>query len=549
MLISAAITEKHMGSKLLFRDLSFSVPEGAKIGLIGRNGIGKSTLFGLLSGEDTDYVGTMERKRGIRVIATAQEHAAVANLNPLEYVLHSVPRYQELKQIVATYPDTMGSDLDKIHVYTEALQEFTEAGYYTVEDEIVEALGRFSIDMEAALRPLGKLSGGQKRFMELVKVTFAKPDLILLDEPTNHLDYHGKALFLEWLKDVRTAVCVISHDRDVLKHVKTVIEIRDYRAFTFPGNYDAYIAQNGTATVTQIGQYESTLKRLETLHKQIQTARARKGSASDARPKILEERLQREYDALKATVEKPSFWIDRDTTAELGRGMAERYQRYKARTIRIGATASDRHAHKLLDVEELSVGYADKRLFSGVSFALSHGDRLEIHGRNGAGKSTLIKAVLGAVAGASFTGTIFHGSITGSGKLRVGVYEQEIDPRFLSLTLGKAVEQLYAEYGKPLTNQEINALLADYLFDPIQDRELRLSQLSGGQKARFQLMRMLCASPNLLILDEPTNHLDLPSIEELEAALETYRGAIIYVSHDSYFSQRMGGAVLQIGKA
>src|SRR5690606_34968476 len=161
-------------------------------------------------------------------------------------------------------PDTMGSDLDKIHVYTEALQEFTEAGYYTVEDEIVEALGRFSIDMEAALRPLGKLSGGQKRFMELVKVTFAKPDLILLDEPTNHLDYHGKALFLEWLKDVRTAVCVISHDRDVLKHVKTVIEIRDYRAFTFPGNYDAYIAQNGTATVTQIGQYESTLKRLET---------------------------------------------------------------------------------------------------------------------------------------------------------------------------------------------------------------------------------------------------------------------------------------------
>ena len=546
MLINATITEKHMGSKLLFRDLQFLIEENVKVGLIGRNGIGKSTLFGILSGDDTDFAGTIERKKGIRVVLTAQEHSAVEHLSALEYILQFVPDYHKLKDIIETYPDTMGEDLDKIHVYSEAIQEFSEYNYYTVEDEIVEGLRKFDISFEAAMRPLSRLSGGQKRFVELVKVGFSRADLILLDEPTNHLDYYGKELFLRWLRTLRTAVCIISHDRDVLKEVRSVIEIRDQHAFTYPGNYDAYIKQNGTATVTQIGQYESTLKRLETLHKQIQAARARKAGASDSRPKILEDRLQREYDALKESMEKPSFWIDRDTTAELGKDTAQSYERYKARSIRIATTEKDKYAHQLLEVEKLSVGYS-KPLFSGIKFSLSHGGRLELRGRNGAGKSTLLKAIMAQVNNAPFDGTVFEGAIIGNGRLRVGVYEQEINSQYLTMPLGMAVRQVYMEAGVPLIEQQLNGILAAYLFEPTKDKELLVQQLSGGQKARFQLIRMLCQNPNLLILDEPTNHLDLPSIEELEDALLTYHGAIIYVSHDSYFTNRIGGDVIQIG--
>jgi ATPase subunit of ABC transporter with duplicated ATPase domains len=548
MLLTASIAEKYMGSKLLFRDLVFSVQEDTKVGLIGRNGVGKSTLFGMLTGEDTDFLGSIERKKGLSIILTAQEHFLSEEVTTLDYILQHVPRYYELKEIIDTYPNHMGDDLEKIHTYSEALQEFGDNNYYTVEDEIVEALRQFDIDLDAALRPLISLSGGQKRFVELVKVGFSRADLILLDEPTNHLDYYGKALFLRWLKGVKTAVCIISHDRDVLKEVNAVIEVRDYQAFTYPGNYESYIKQNGTATVTQIGQYESALKRLETLHKQIQTARARKGAASDSRPKILEERLQREYDALEASLEKPSFWIDKGTTAELGKDVTERYDRYKARTITIGSAQKDKHVHQLLELHEVTAGY-DKQLFPYVSFTLSHGDKLEIRGRNGAGKSTLLNTILSEVAGYATEAKMFHGSIKASGRLRVGVYEQEIDPKYLSMPLGRAVEQVYIAARQPLVGQTLNGILASYLFDPIRDKELLVKQLSGGQKARFQLIRMLSGNPNLLILDEPTNHLDLPSIEELEEALLQYHGALLYVSHDSYFLERMAGQVIHIGKA
>jgi len=548
MLLNALITEKYMGSKLLFKDLSFLLQENTKVGLIGRNGIGKSTLFGILSGEDHDFLGNVERKKGISIIATAQEHHDLGDVSSLEYVLRFVPNYHRLKEIVDTYPDTMGDDVEKIHLYSEALQEFTDHNYFTVEDEIAESLRQFDIDLDATLRPLSSLSGGQKRFVELVKVAFSGADLILLDEPTNHLDYYGKSLFIKWLKSQRTAMCIISHDRDVLKEVQAIVEIRDSQAFTYPGNYDAYIKQNGIGTVTQIGQYESSIKRLETLHKQIQVVRARKGAASDNRPKILEERLQREYDALEASLEKPSFWIDRDTAADLSKDVTESYERYKAKTISINASGKDSHRHQLLEVHQLGVGY-DHQLFPSVSFTLSHGDRLQIRGRNGAGKSTLLKAIIAATSTAHTDVKTFHGFIKGGGKLRLGIYEQEISSQYLSMPLVRAIEKVYIAAGQTLVGQNLNSILAQYLFDPMRDRDLLVSQLSGGQKARFQLIKMLCNNPNLLILDEPTNHLDLPSIEELEDTLKEYHGAVIFVSHDSYFLEHLGGLVIQVGKA
>ncbi len=547
MLLSATINEKHMGAKLLFRNLKFVLQDGERVGLIGRNGIGKSTLFGILTGEDTDYQGVVEKQRNIRVVVTAQEHFDVDNLTAVEYVLRNAPDYYRLKQIVETYPATMGEDLEKIHIYSEALESFIARDYYTIEDDVVAALERLQIDLEAAFRPLKSLSGGQKRFVELVKVSFAQPDLILLDEPTNHLDYHGKALFLAWLKDLKTACCIISHDRDVLAQVGSIVEIRDFQAFVYPGNYDSYIRQNGTNTVTQVNQYEAALKRLSVLHAQLQLANARKAGASNSRPRILADRLQRDYDKLKDNLEKPSFWIDRQTTEALGKDTAESYDRYKAKTINLGTTAKDRHKHELLAVNELSVGYT-QALFEPISFRMEHGDRLILRGRNGAGKSTLVNTILATAEAGPASSRVFSGTIKTSSSIRIGVYKQEIDSRYLDTPLGEAIARVYSEADIPTDEQKINAILSRYLFEPTRDKSITIRNLSGGQKARFQLICMLSTNPNLLILDEPTNHLDLPSVEELEDAILEYPGAVICISHDGHFIDRIGGQVLQIGQ-
>lgn len=535
-----------MGTKLLLKEASLIVQERQKVALIGRNGAGKSTLFGILSGDDTDYIGTLETQKGLRVVATAQEHHDLDTTTAVHYVLDHIPEYFSLQHILETYPDTMGDDMDKIHTYTEAIQTFTERNYYSAEEEIVQMLAHFDIDIDAAYRPLGSLSGGQKRFVELVKVSFSQADLLLLDEPTNHLDYHGKEQFLRWLKQLSTAAVIISHDRDVLRQVSAVIELRDMKLHTYAGNYDSYIKQNGTSTVTQISQYESAKKRLEILRKQMLTAKARMGGASTDRPKILYERLKAEHEKLKDSLTKPSFWIDKDTIENLSDTVTESYDKYKTRGIKIRVAKPDTHVFQLLELEKVSVGYGSP-LIERISFTLQHGERIQLRGRNGAGKSTLMNAVRSVAAGTTPT-TLLAGTIEPSPRLRLGVYEQEINSNYLDLTLGEAVSLFYNEAGNGIPIDQVRAVIATYLFNPVSDMGLQVRQLSGGQKARLQLIKMLCNNPNLLILDEPSNHLDLPSIEELEEALQAFTGAIIYVSHDSYFIENMGGQVLQVGK-
>jgi ATPase subunit of ABC transporter with duplicated ATPase domains len=187
-------------------------------------------------------------------------------------------------------------------------------------------------------------------------------------------------------------------------------------------------------------------------------------------------------------------------------------------------------------------------LFKDVSLSLREGGRIRLHGRNGAGKTTLVNAIMSSVRGTSLACTKFGGHIATEKELNLGYYEQEIDAGYLELTLAEAIEQVYASKGQNITDQRTKQLLSDYLFNPMSDGETPLSQLSGGQKARFQLIAMLANDPQILVLDEPTNHLDLPSIEELEQALMSYHGAILYISHDSYFAEKLGGQTVQIGE-
>lgn len=555
MLLSVEIQDKHYGDKVLYNNLSFALDKNEKVGLIGRNGVGKSTLFAMLAGDDTDYDGEIQIARGTIIVSTRQEHHELLETPVIEYILSELPNYTELKTIIDTYPETMGTSQTKMNKYSDALEQFSSLGYYTIEDSVMQQLATYQIDEPKARGPLGNLSGGQKRFVELVKIAHANADLALIDEPTNHMDYAAKDAFVKWLKDISgLTVLVITHDRDVLKVVDRVIDIRDGQAFSYKGNYDSYLRQNSTSTVSAIQSYEVAQATIVNLKKQIEYARRMKAGASTAGGKknpfiVMEDRLTKQLKQLEAANPKPNFWIDRESINQMHSKTAASYDKYKAKNIRIGSVDTHNRGAQLpiIDVHDLSLGYSNP-LFTNVSFQLPEGGRIRLHGRNGAGKTTLIKTIVATANGAKGDATAFAGYIDIRAKLTIGMYEQEIAAQYLDLPLELALERLYLDQGLSISDQRIRQLMGDYLFDPITDAKIPLNTLSGGQKARFQLIAMLSNNPQLLILDEPTNHLDLPSIEELENALHKYKGAIIFVSHDGYFVNGFEHETITIGK-
>ena len=607
MIADIHITEKSFGDKTLMRDVKFSVDDGEKVGVVGRNGVGKSTLFGVLAGTDTDYIGEVIFRRGITVASTAQEHHGLGDQTVLSYILAGLPEYASLKKIIDEYPETMGDNMRKIEEYTQALERFDQKGFYQIEEKIARELDKFQLS-GCGGRPLGSLSGGQKRLVEIVKIMYAGAHLALIDEPTNHMDYVAKQQFIDWMSaQPRQAMLIITHDRDVLGRVDRIIELKDGRAVSYRGNYDAYLKQNAQATAAGMNNFEQVEKRMANLKQKVLDYQRLKEKSRNPGTIQKFKRLEHEARAELAELsemDKPTFWIDKESAGQLDYKSAERYGKFKARNIRLSMKdAASRSQHVLVRVEDAAVGVDERILFEGVNIDLREGEAVELRGRNGAGKTTLIRMLLASgdvarpsrkhlslqagapptdLAGAlgahsperqslqkkSLTSQLeytqkkselsyapdksIHSPILYSGNLfldpqvRVGVYEQEIDEQYLADPLEVAIEKLYLSRDLPISETKIRQLLADYLFTEA-DRMTPVARLSGGQKARFQIIAMLANDPQLLILDEPTNHLDLPSIEELETALTKYSGAILYVSHDNYFRQAIGGEVVQIG--
>ena len=623
MIADIHITEKSFGDKTLMRDVKFSVDDGEKVGVVGRNGVGKSTLFGILAGTDSDYTGEVIFRRGITVASTAQEHHGLGGQTVLSYILAGLPEYAGLKKIIDEYPETMGDNMRKIEEYTQALERFDQKGFYQIEEKIGRELDNFQLS-GCGERPLGSLSGGQKRLVEIVKIMHAGAHLALIDEPTNHMDYVAKQQFIDWMSSQpRQAMLIITHDRDVLGRVDRIIELKDGRAVSYRGNYDAYLKQNAQATAAGMNNFEQIEKRMVNLKQKVLDYQRLKEKSRNPGTIQKFKRLENEARAELAELsemDKPTFWIDKESAGQLDYKSAERYGKFKARNIRLSMKdAASRSQHVLVRVEDAAVGVGEQILFEGVDIDLREGEVVELRGRNGAGKTTLIRMLLasGDVAarashktirdplkpaqifsetplapnapaaappaleavkrsrgadvsaersrsissgdasekstpaqecGAAVTPILYSGNLFLDPQVRVGVYEQEIDERYLADPLEAAIEKLYLSRDLPISDTKIRQLLADYLFTEA-DRMTPLERLSGGQKARFQIIAMLANDPQLLILDEPTNHLDLPSIEELETALAKYSGAILYVSHDNYFRQEIGGEVVQIGAA
>ena len=623
MIADIHITEKSFGDKTLMRDVKFSVDDGEKVGVVGRNGVGKSTLFGILAGTDTDYTGEVIFRRGITVASTAQEHHGLGDQTVLSYILAGLPEYSSLKKIIDEYPETMGDNMRKIEGYTQALERFDQKGFYQIEGKIGRELDNFQLSGRGGC-PLGSLSGGQKRLVEIVKIMHAGAHLALIDEPTNHMDYVAKQQFIDWMSSQpRQAMLIITHDRDVLGRVDRIVELKDGRAVSYRGNYDAYLKQNAQATAAGMNNFEQVEKRMTNLKQKVLDYQRLKEKSRNPGTIQKFKRLENEARAELAELsemDKPTFWIDKDSAEQLDYKSAERYGKFKTRNIRLlMKDAASRSQHVLVRVEDAAVGVGERILFEGVNIDLREGEAVELRGRNGAGKTTLIRMLLasGDVAarashkiirdplkpaqifsemplasnastaappaleavehsriasapaersrsissgdasekstpaqerGAAVTPILYSGNLFLDPQVRVGVYEQEIDERYLADPLEAAIEKLYLSRDLPISDTKIRQLLADYLFTEA-DRMTPLERLSGGQKARFQIVAMLANDPQLLILDEPTNHLDLPSIEELETALAKYSGAILYVSHDNYCRQAIGGEVVQIGAA
>ncbi len=626
MIADIHITEKSFGDKTFMRDVKFSVDDGEKVGVVGRNGVGKSTLFGILAGTDTDYTGEVIFRRGITVASTAQEHHGLGDQTVLSYILAGLPEYASLKKIIDEYPETMGDNMRKIEEYTQALERFDQKGFYQIEEKIARELDNFQLS-GCGERPLGSLSGGQKRLVEIVKIMHAGAHLALIDEPTNHMDYVAKQQFIDWMSSQpRQAMLIITHDRDVLGRVDRIVELKDGQAVSYRGNYDAYLKQNAQATAAGMNNFEQVEKRITNLKQKVLDYQRLKEKSRNPGTIQKFKRLEHEARAELAELsemDKPTFWIDKQSAGQLDYKSAERYGKFKARNIRLSMKdAASRSQHVLVRVEDAAVGVGERILFEGVNIDLREGEAVELRGRNGAGKTTLIRMLLGQRRGSdsSLSGKsmvsrtvlpdafdleetagsrtaasapqssarahsslksppeifrkrsaetsatrerstvsgvegvapaapiLYSGNLFLDPQVRVGVYEQEIDERYLADPLQASIEKLYLSRDLPISDTKIRQLLADYLFTEA-NRMTPLARLSGGQKARFQIIAMLANDPQLLILDEPTNHLDLPSIEELETALAKYSGAILYVSHDNYFRQEIGGEVVQIGAA
>ena len=543
MLLQVEVTEKSFGTKELFTHLRFDIDDHEKVGIIGRNGIGKSTLFGIIEGEDNDFTGRIIVRKSATVVSTSQEYHDASDKTVVEYILSGLPNYTKLTKVLREFPLLDNPTKHQLNVYSEALTEFGDRGYYNVEGQVKEELKKFQLERYADSL-FASLSGGQKRLSEVVKIMHSNAHLALIDEPTNYMDYVAKAQFIDWMKKTDEAILVITHDRDVLQNVGRIIEIKDGGAVEYRGNYDDYIRQNFHSTSAAMKDYELVEARMRNLRQRVldyQRLKEKSRSAGTIQSfKRLENKAREELAELEK-VGRPSFWIDEMSMREANYKDVDRYAKYKARNIKINAkSVASRSERVLAYADNLAVGYNDEPLFCGVNFQVRSGDRLELHGRNGVGKSTLIRAMLGQPGP-----EIIDGKTGINPTVRLGIYEQEIGDKYLNMPLGEAIERIYLDRKLDIGDTKVRALMSNYLFTD-GDRNMLVRDLSGGQKARLQIINMLAGEPNLIILDEPTSHLDLPSIEELERALSNYHGAMIYISHDNYFRRKLGGEIVEI---
>ena len=504
------------GTRTVLDGVTFSLNENDKLGVIGVNGCGKTTLFRVLTGEiapdagrvflaGDKTVGLVRQDSAFSTEARAGETALDFMLGAFPELLAAEARLTALEQKMREEPENTAHAAD----YTREQAAFGQNGGLTFRARAASMLLKMGLDAKEANLPLSSLSGGQRTRAALARRLCREPDILLLDEPTNHLDLDTVAYLENYIENYRGCVLVISHDRAFLDRVTNKTLVLEYgKATLYKGNYTASAEQRRIDKEIALRHYENQQKEIRRQEAYIAQQKAwnreRNIIAAESRQKLLDKMVK---------LEKPR---------EAPRGVSMAFSTDLA------------SGEEVLSVRRLSMAFGEKRLFSDLTFTLRRGERVFITGPNGCGKSTLLKLILGKLAPVA-------GRVEAGYHVEVGYYDQEnqnLDPD------NTVLEELWRAYPAK-TESEIRGALARFCFTG-DDVFRTVSVLSGGERARLTLCRLMLSHMNLLLLDEPTNHLDIDGREALEAALAEFDGTLLVVSHDRYLMERLATRFLAL---
>ncbi len=500
------------GADTILEKVSFSLNEGDKLGIIGVNGAGKSSLFAMITGKYSPSSGEIfiAKNKSIGILEQNPEYEASGSI--LEEAFHTfsdlLAMEQELEAL-RRLSERSGSEEDARR-FSACQERFTAAGGYEFRGRAKGILKSLNLPEALWDKPVSSLSGGQKTRLSLACLLLRDPDVILLDEPTNHLDTDALFWLEGYLKASRKTVLVISHDRYFLDSVTDrILEIENGKSRLFDGNYTAYVRQKAIDRDIMERHYnnqQKEIKRIEAyIEQQRRWNRERNIIAAESRQKLLD-KMER--------VERPEALPDK---------------------IRMSFAKAEESGNDVMTVSGLAKSYPSRPLFHSLSFEVKKHDRLFICGPNGCGKSTLIKILAGRLhADKGFAARGYN--------VRLGYYDQENQDLHPSNTV---LDELWNAY-PAMTETAVRSTLALFLFKG-DDIYKKVAVLSGGEKARLTLARLMLSRMNLLILDEPTNHLDIHSREVLEEALMQFGGTLIAVSHDRYFINKLATRILEFG--
>ncbi len=496
------------GTDILFENLAFSLNEGDKLGIVGVNGAGKSTLFKMIAGLCEPDTGSVYLSRDKTVGYLSQNPDFESENTVLGEMLDAfrdlMAEEEELENLRKA---AESGDLDAAMKYPGRQERFIERGGLEYRARSRSVLANLGFGESYHNLPIASLSGGQKTRIALARLLLTEPDIILLDEPTNHLDIENIEWLEKFIAQSKKTILIISHDRYFLCRTTTkTFEIENRHGKLYEGNYDTYIAKKKKEREVQAHQYKNQQKEIARLEAHIEQQR----------------RWGREKNIIKA---------------ESSQKRLDRMEKIAApekdpQNIRFQFEAAEESGNDVLDTRALGKCYPVKTLFENFTFSLKKNDRAVIIGPNGCGKSTLLKILYGTVPPSA--GTVQYGY-----HVRVGYYDQEHHNLSDS---GRVIDELWDEFDR-LSETKIRSTLALFLFKG-EDVYKEISILSGGEKARLSLAKLMLSKVNFLILDEPTNHLDIASREVLEDALSVFEGTILAVSHDRYFIDKLSTRIL-----
>lgn len=514
MILSVSNIDKSFNDIPVLKNISFHIEDHDKAAIVGINGAGKTTLLRIIMGELTPDNGIVTISRD-RTIGYLSQNEAVSGGNTIYEELLSVKQNiieleQKIRSTELQMKTASGDTLQRLmNTYSDLTHAFESGGGYAYKSELTGVLKGLGFTENEFTRSVDTLSGGQKTRVALGKLLLIKPDLIILDEPTNHLDMSSITWLETYLKSYKGAVIIVSHDRYFLDRIANkIIEIDNTKATVFTGNYSDYAAKKEILRTAEYNAYMKQQQEIKHQEEVIEKLKSFNREKSIRRAESREKMLDK-IDVL----EKPTA-----VRADMHLHLAPKYE----------------SGNDVLHVENLSKHFGSLTLFEELGFDIRKGEHVAIIGDNGTGKTTILKMINELVA--PDTGEIRLGT-----NVAIGYYDQEHHVLHMDKTLFEEISDDYPT----LTNTEIRNTLAAFLFTG-EDVFKQVKSLSGGERGRVSLAKLMLSEANFLILDEPTNHLDIMSKEILEDALNAYTGTILYVSHDRYFINKTASRILDL---